>query len=102
MTEQTKETKPRYELRRRSKGYVGLWEGKHCLAGICTKKPRGLLDAQLLLRVCNAFPAMEKACEALIEAVCYDCAEFSDNACSGCQYLDAITLSKAALAAATE
>ncbi len=45
---------PQYEIRRRSKNYVGLWEGEHCLAAICIKRSRGVADAQLLLRVCNA------------------------------------------------
>ncbi|KKM91724.1 hypothetical protein LCGC14_1225620 [marine sediment metagenome] len=48
------ETKPRYELKRRSKNYVGLYEGDHCLAAICTKRTRGVLDAQLLLLVMNS------------------------------------------------
>ena len=41
--------KPQYELKRRSKNFVLLCEGDHCLAAICIKKPRGLLDARLLL-----------------------------------------------------
>ena len=48
------ETKPRYELKRRSKNYVGLCEGNHCLCAICTKTTRGALDAQLLLLVMNS------------------------------------------------
>ncbi len=51
----TDETKPRYELRPRSKSFVGLWEGKHCLAAICIKKPRGALDAQLILLAMNSY-----------------------------------------------
>ncbi len=48
------DVEPRYELKRRSKNYVGLWDGKHCLAGICINKPRGLLDARLLLTAMNS------------------------------------------------
>ncbi|KKM00448.1 hypothetical protein LCGC14_1804330 [marine sediment metagenome] len=50
----TKQTKARYSLKRRSKNYVGLYEGDHCLAAICTKRTRGVLDAQLLLLVMNS------------------------------------------------
>ncbi len=47
----TEQAKPRYKLRWRNekKTYIGLYEGDHCLAAICIKKPRGLLDARLLL-----------------------------------------------------
>ena len=52
---ENKETKPRYELRRRGKtSYVALWQGKHCLCAICTKTVRGALDAQLILQVMNS------------------------------------------------
>ena len=51
----TKEKQPRYELRRRSKNYTGLWEGDHCFAAICTKTARGVLDAQLILRACESY-----------------------------------------------
>ena len=51
----TDEKKPRYELRPRSESFVGLWEGKHCLAAICIKKPRGALDAQLILLAMNSY-----------------------------------------------
>ena len=47
--------KPRYELRRRRKNYVGLWQGKHCLAVTCTKTVRGGLNAQFLLRAVTAY-----------------------------------------------
>ena len=51
------EPKPRYELRRQSDHYATLWEGDHCLASICIKKPRGVLDAQLILLACNSYAA---------------------------------------------
>ncbi len=58
----TKQTKPRYELKRRSKNYVGLYEGDHCLAAICTKRTRGVLDAQLILLVMNSHKDLLAAC----------------------------------------
>ncbi len=53
---------PEYELRRRSKNYVGLYLGEHCLCAICTKKPIGPLDALFLLQACTEYrkPASEK------------------------------------------
>ncbi len=53
---------PEYELHRRSKNYVGLYLGEHCLAAICTKKPCGMLDALFLLKACTEYekPASEK------------------------------------------
>ncbi len=59
----TEETKLRYELKRRSENYVGLCEGDHCLAAICTKRTRGVLDAQLLLLVMNSHKDLLAACE---------------------------------------
>ena len=59
----TDEKKPRYELRPRSKNFVGLWEGKHCLCAICTKTTRGALDAQLILLVMNSHKDLLAACE---------------------------------------
>ncbi len=61
----TKDNKARYELRPRSKNFVGICEGKHCLAAICTKKPRGLLDAQLLLTAMNSHEDLLAACKAV-------------------------------------
>ena len=57
----TKQTKPRYELKRRSKNYVGLYEGDHCLCAICTNKTCGVLDAQLILLVMNSQGDLVKA-----------------------------------------
>lgn len=51
----SKPEKPLYELRTRSKHYVGIWQGKHCLAAVCVKKPRGLSDAQLIVLALNAY-----------------------------------------------
>ena len=48
------ETKPQYELKRRSENYVLLCEGDHNLCGLCTNTTRGALDAQLLLLVMNS------------------------------------------------
>ena len=61
-----KETKPRYELRPRDQRgyYVLLCEGKHCLAAICIKKPRGVLDAQLILLAMNSHKDLLAICEA--------------------------------------
>ena len=50
----TKETKPRYRLHRQSDTYVTLGDGDHRLCSICIKKPRGALDAQLILLVMNS------------------------------------------------
>ncbi len=58
----TKEKKPRYKLKPRSKNYVLLCEGEHCLAAICTKKPRGLLDASLLLTAMNSHEGLLDVC----------------------------------------
>ena len=60
----TDEKKPRYRLEKRSKNFVGLWEGKHCLAAICIKKPRGALDAQLILLAMNSHKDLLAICEA--------------------------------------
>lgn len=59
----TEANTPKYKLRRRSKNYVGLWLGDHCLAAICVKTERGVLDAQFLLRVCNNHKNMLDALE---------------------------------------
>ncbi len=56
------ETKPRYELKRRSENYVLLCEGDHSLCSICIKKPRGALDAQLILLVMNSHKDLLAAC----------------------------------------
>lgn len=64
-----KQAKPRYELRWRNeaKTYIGLWDVEpyddHCLAAICTKKPRGLLDAQSLLIAMNSYKDLLAVCE---------------------------------------
>ena len=50
-----KQPKLEYELRSRSKHYVGIWLGDHCLAGVCVKKPRGLLDAQHIVLALNSY-----------------------------------------------
>ena len=62
----TEETKPRYRLERRGKtSYVGLWEGNHCLCAICTKRTRGVLDAQLILLVMNSHKDLLAALQAV-------------------------------------
>ena len=65
----TEETKPRYELKRRSMSYVLLYEGDHCLCAICTKTPRGTLDAELLLLVMNSHEDLLRGCEATINII---------------------------------
>ncbi len=66
----TKQTKPRYRLERRGEtSYVGLWEGRHCLCAICTKTPRGVLDAQLILLVMNSHTDLLTACKAMSRRV---------------------------------
>ncbi len=67
-----------YELRRRSRNYVGLWQGKHCLAAICTKTVRGLLDAQLLLLACNSRNDSLAACKAIV-SFCESKDRLNDN-----------------------
>ena len=74
----TEEKQPRYELRPRSENYVGLYEGKHCLCAICTNTARGVLDAQLLLRVCNSNADLLTACEALYNLADNGSASFDD------------------------
>ncbi len=63
-----KQAEPRYKLKRRSDNYVGLWDGKHCLAAICTKKPRGLLDARSLLTAMNSYEALLGVCNKISRA----------------------------------
>ncbi len=63
----SKTTKPGCELRRRSKNYVGLWRGKHCMCVICTKSVRGTLDAVFLLRAVNSFGDLKALAEPLKE-----------------------------------
>ena len=74
----TEEPKLRYELRRQSDQYATLWEGEHCLASICIKKSRGVLDAQLLLRVMNAHEDLLTACQDLLELADNGSAAFDD------------------------
>ena len=51
-----KEAKPRYELRRRGKtSYVAIWEGKHCMAAVCTNTVRGAYDAELIVLALNQY-----------------------------------------------
>ncbi len=46
---------PEYELRRRSKNYVGLYLGEHCLCAICTNTVRGAYDAELIVLALNQY-----------------------------------------------
>ena len=66
----TEETKPRYELKRRSKNFVGLWDGDRCLCAICTRKTRGvgLLDAQLILLAMNSHKDLLEACKLMVDS----------------------------------
>lgn len=54
--------KPQYELRRRSENYVGIFDGDHCLAAICTKTSGGMLDALNLLRAVSCHDDLLTAC----------------------------------------
>ena len=56
------EKKPQYELRKRSKGFVGLWDGKHCLCAMCVNTVRGALDARLILLIMNSHKGLLAAC----------------------------------------
>jgi len=61
MAKKPDENKPRYELRRRSENYVGLFDRKRCLCAICIKTNRGVLDAKFLLQLCNDHDKLSKA-----------------------------------------
>ena len=50
-----KMTKPRYELRPRSKSFTHIWEGKHCMAAVCTNTVRGAYDAELIVLALNQY-----------------------------------------------
>ncbi len=80
----TEPEKPRYELRRRSKNYVGLWEGDHCLCAICTRKPRGVLDAQSLLLAMNSHKDLLELVKRYADLINEGHAECSNVECVAC------------------
>ncbi|KKL11824.1 hypothetical protein LCGC14_2541900 [marine sediment metagenome] len=94
----TKQTKPRYRLERRGEtSYVGLWEGRHCLCAICTKTPRGVLDAQLILLVMNSHKDLLAACEALQKRACENCPHPTEPDCAACYFCKQIIQAEAAI-----